>query len=118
MRHVPGGGELQLEQGHVRGVEVDRLDMHRVGGQVAHHVAAAGRDRDQAAGRPQLQGRHVDLGVLPDLGIDQALEHPRDHALEDAALGGGGRLQGSVAHKGVGQVGLPVWTGYGVRGSD
>ena len=99
---------FSFEQRHVRRVEVDRLDVHRVGGEVAHHVAAAGRDRHEPAGRPQLQGRHVDLGILPDLGVDQTLEHPREHALEDAALGGGGRLQGGVAHEGVGQVGLLV----------
>ena len=90
----------------MRRVEVDRLDVHRVGGQVAHHVAAARRDRHQPAGRPELQGRQVDLRILPDLGVDQTLEHAREHALEHAALGGGRRLQGSVAHEGVGQLGL------------
>ncbi len=58
--------------------------------------------------RPELQGRHVDLGILPDLCVDQTLEHAREHALEDATLGGGGRLQGSVAHEGVGQLGLLI----------
>jgi hypothetical protein len=83
-----------------------------VGGQVAHHVAAAGGDRDQSGGRPQLQGRHVDLGILPDLGIDQSLEHSGEHALEDATLGGWPRLQGGVPDERVGQWALPL------RGSD
>ena len=71
---LPGRGQLQLEQRHMGGIEVDRLDLHRVGHEVAHGVAAARRDGDDPARRPELQGRQVDLGVLPDLGVDQPLE--------------------------------------------
>ena len=63
--------------------------------------------------RPQLQGRHVDLGVLPDLGVDQPFEQLGEDALEDAALGGRRGLQGGVAHEGIGQ-----WALLGLRGSD
>ena len=112
VRQMAGGSELELEQGDMGGIEVDRLDPHRVGGEIAHHVAAARGDRDQPAGGPELQGRHVDLGILPDLGVDQPFEQLGEDALQDAALGDGRGLQGRVANEGVGQWALLL------RGSD
>ncbi len=58
----------------VMGVEVDRGDGGGIGQEVAHHVAAARGDGDEAVGRFQRQRLHVDLGILPDLGVDEAAE--------------------------------------------
>ena len=66
----------------MRAVEVDGGDAGRIGGQVGKHVAAAGGDRDHLMARADVERLHVDDRILPDLGIDQALEGEREQALE------------------------------------
>ena len=46
----------------------------RIGGEIAHDVAAARGDGDQPVVGSERQRLHVDLGVFPDLGIDEAAE--------------------------------------------
>jgi hypothetical protein len=68
----------------MRPVEIDRGDAGRIGGQIRQHVAAARGDGNDLMSRPDVERPHVDDRVLPDLGIDEALERKRKHALEHA----------------------------------
>ena len=64
-------------------VEVDRGDAGRIGGEVGEDVAASRGDGDHLMPRPDVERGHVDDRVLPDLGIDEALERQCEQALED-----------------------------------
>ncbi len=76
--------DLEPSERDMRPVEVNGGDAGRVGDEVGEHVAAARGDGDHLMPRPDLERRHVDDRVLPDLGIDEALEREREQALEDA----------------------------------
>src|ERR1700674_506017 len=64
-------GKLELEQRKVGFIEVDRVDLGWLCGEVRQRVATARRNRDD--GRSQRQSQRCKIGyrVLPDLGIDQ-----------------------------------------------
>jgi hypothetical protein len=79
------GRDLDPGQRDVRAVEVDRDDLLGVGGQVGEDVAAARCDRDEARLGSELEGGHVDRGILPDLRVDQALEGEGEAALQDTS---------------------------------
>ena len=68
----------------MRPVEVDRGDAGRIGRQVGEHVAAARGDGDHLMSGADVEGPHVYDRVLPDLGIDEALEREREQPLEHA----------------------------------
>ena len=89
---VSEGGELELVEGDVGGVEVDGDDALGIAGEVAHHVAAARGDGDDARLRGELQRFQVDARVLPDLRIDEAAEGEREGALMQA-----GQREGAAA---------------------
>ena len=77
--------ELQPEQGQMRRIEIDCDDPLGLGQEVAHDVAAAGRDgRDPRPGCEVERGQ-VDLRILPDLRVDEAREDLAEQALEKAA---------------------------------
>ena len=56
-------------------------------GQVGQDVAAARGDRHDVAVRPERQRLEVDLGILPDLGVDQAAEQPLEQSLQETFAG-------------------------------
>ena len=56
-------------------------------GQVGEHVAAAGRDGDDAVALAERHRLDVDVGVFPDLRIDQAGEEKRKEAFGEAGPG-------------------------------
>ena len=68
------GGELQAVQRDVMRVQIDDVDRGRSLGEVGEHIAAAGADCDDAMMRLQLHGLHIEIGVFPDLRIDEAGE--------------------------------------------
>ena len=84
VRQVLSRADLEPPERDMRSVEVDRGDAGRIGGQVGEHVAAARGDGDHLMPRPDVERGHVDDRVLPDLGIDEALERQREQALEHA----------------------------------
>ena len=83
-RQVADRGELQPVERHMGAAEIDRGDAAGIGDQIGEDVATSGRDRHHVALRRQRQRLHVDLGVLPNLRIDQALERPGEHDFEQA----------------------------------
>ena len=68
----------------MRAVEIHGEDPLRIGREIAQGVATPRCDRHQPGGRCDLQSRHIDPGVLPDLRIDEIPEGKREHALENA----------------------------------
>ena len=89
-RRQPGGGDqFQPVKRHMGPAEIDGRDVRRVGGQVGEHVAAARGDGHDMAVRPERQRLEVDLGILPDLGIDQAAEQPFEQPLQQTFTGKG-----------------------------
>ena len=84
---VPDSRELQAVQRDVGGVEVDGVDMGRRAGQVGQHVAAARGDGDDAVALAEFHRRDVDVGILPDLRIDQPGEEERKEPLRKAGPG-------------------------------
>ena len=68
----------------MRAAEIDRGDARGIAGQIGQDVAAARGDRHDMAVGLQRQRLEVDLGVLPDLGIDQAAEKPLEQPLQEA----------------------------------
>ena len=76
-------GTLEPVQGDMGRVEIDRVDQRRRAREIGKHVAAAGCDRHHAVAGPQVHRRHVDLGVLPDLGVDEAGKKQREEPLGD-----------------------------------
>ena len=100
--------EFQMIERDMRGVEVDRDDLGRVGDQIGKDVAAAARDRRDSLARLDRQRLHVDDRILPDLGIDQSPEGQRESAVEQALLAlailtddGGGDLAIGLAGHGI-----------------
>ena len=79
--------ELQTVQGDMRPVEVDGVDMRRRTREVGEHVAAARSDGDHAMAFEQVHRLDVDLGVLPDLRIDEAGEEQCEEPLGEARPG-------------------------------
>ena len=75
---------FQIVEGNMRGVEVDRDDLRRVGRQIGEDVAAPARDRRDPVARRDCQRLHVDHRIFPDLGIDETLERQRKSAVEQA----------------------------------
>ncbi len=67
-----------------------------IGGQIVEHVAAARSDGDEPVLWLKRQGFHVDIGIFPDLVVDEALEHQREEALQRPAAGGGGACMGGA----------------------
>jgi hypothetical protein len=53
----------------------------------------------------ELQGLEIDLGVLPDLVVHEALEHQGKEAFQRAAPGGGGALMGGAFEQQIGHGG-------------
>src|SRR6202043_1841387 len=64
-------GKLELEQRKMGLIEVDRVDLGRLCGQVRQRVAPARRNRDDGRSQRQLQRCKIGYRVLPYLGIDQ-----------------------------------------------
>src|ERR1700722_12401861 len=63
--------KLELEQRKVCFVEVDRVDLGWLCGEVRQRVAPARRNRDDGRSQRQLQRCKIGYRVLPYLGIDQ-----------------------------------------------
>lgn len=85
----------------MRGVEVDRDDLGRFGGQIGKDVAPAAGDCRNAVARLDRECLHIDDRVLPDLGIDQPLESQRERAVEQALF-----LLGILADDGGGDLAI------------
>ena len=90
--------ELEMAEGDMGAVEVDRADPRGIGCEIGQDVAGARGDRDEMVAGLQRQRLHVDDRVLPDLRIDQAGEGEREHPLQHAgarqrltAMDGGGQ---------------------------
>ena len=64
--------------------EIDRSDAAGIGDQIGEDVASTRRDRHHVALRRERERLEVDLGVFPDLGVDQSLERPGEHDFEQA----------------------------------
>ena len=75
-RQAAGRRELQPVERDVRQAEIDGGDVSRVGRQVGQHVAAARRDGHDVAVAIERQRLEIDLGIFPDLRVDQAAEQP------------------------------------------
>jgi hypothetical protein len=56
------GGQLELVERDMRGVEIDGGDALGIGDQIGQHVAAPAGDGHHAAVGPNLQGLHVHVG--------------------------------------------------------
>ena len=82
IRQVPRRAQLEPVERDMRAIEVDRGHVGRIGGQIAHDIAAAGGDGDDVVVGPNGQRLHVDDRVLPNLRINQALERESEQALE------------------------------------
>src|ERR1019366_572187 len=76
-------GKLELEQRKVRFIEVDRVDLSRLRGEIRQRVASAGGDGDDGRSQWQSQRRQIGDRVLPDLGIDQAAKPEREKPVPD-----------------------------------
>jgi hypothetical protein len=89
-RRQPGGGDqFQAIQRHVGAAEIDGSDARGIGGQVGEHVATARGDGHHVRIRPKRQCLEIDLGIFPDLGIDQAAEQPFEQPLQQTFTGKG-----------------------------
>ena len=86
-RQAAGCRELQPVERDMRPAEIDGRDARRIGRQVGEHVAAARGDGHNVAIGVERQRLEIDLGVFPDLRIDQAAEQPLEHTLEKALSG-------------------------------
>ena len=84
---IPRRAQFEAIERDMRAVEVDRGDAGGIGGQIAHHIAAAGGDGDDMIVRTDRQRLHVDDRILPDLRIDQSLEREGEQAFEQAGAG-------------------------------
>src|SRR6478736_6809055 len=62
---MAGGGELEPRQCDMCGIEIDGGDAGWIGEEIAQHVAAARRDRDDAATRLHIQRFEIDDRILP-----------------------------------------------------
>ena len=82
VRQVPGGGELQFQQCNVRLVEIDGVDLRRIGGEVAHHIATTRSDRDDAALAREFERFHVSARVFPNLRVDHRSEGEGERSFE------------------------------------
>ena len=80
------GGELQLVQRNVMRIEVNHVDAGRVAREIGQHVAAAGTDGDDTVTFAKLHRLHVDLGIFPDLRIDEAGEKNAEEPFGEAAF--------------------------------
>jgi hypothetical protein len=78
VRQVAGGREFQLHQRNMSFVEIDGMDPGRIGGQIAQHIAAAGRDGNDAALRINFERLEINARVLPDLRVDHRAERERE----------------------------------------
>ena len=86
-RQAAGRRDLQPVERDMRQAEIDRGDFSRIGRQIGQHVAAARRDGHDVAVSIELQRLEIDLGVFPDLRVDQAAEQPLEQAFEEAFAG-------------------------------
>jgi hypothetical protein len=75
------GRDLELVERDMAGIEVGDVDRGRTLGQIAQHVAAARRDGRDAVLRLELHRHQVDIGVFPDLRINEAGEEQAEKAL-------------------------------------
>ena len=78
--------QLQPVERDMGGVEVDRRDLRRIGGQIGEDIAAARRDRHHMTVGRDRQRFHVDRWIFPDLGIDQATEGEGEGAFQQPLL--------------------------------
>ena len=78
------GRELEAAEREMSAVEVDRADARRVRREIGQDVAAARCDRHQMVARTDVERRHVDDRVLPDLRIDEAAESEGEEAFQEA----------------------------------
>ncbi len=63
--------------------EIDRGDARRIVDQVGQDVAAARGDGHDVVVRAHLQRLEIDLGILPDLGVHQAMEEALEQPLQE-----------------------------------
>ena len=75
-------GNLELAQGDMRLVEINRGHAFGIGGEVGQRVAAAAGDAHHPAIGLNVEPFHVDHRVFPDLGIDEAFEGERKRLVE------------------------------------
>lgn len=104
---MPCRRDFQPPQCDMRGVEIDRDDLGRVGNQIGQDVAAARRDGDDAAVGLDLQRLHVDDRIFPDLRIDQSLEGEGKGTVEKPLLRRRARLR-----DGFDDLGVAHWSGH------
>src|SRR5260221_7001961 len=71
----------------MREAEIDRGDAGGIRRQIGENVAAARGDGHDMAVRPQRQRLEVELGVLPDLGIDEAAKQPLEQLFQETFTG-------------------------------
>jgi hypothetical protein len=69
---MPECRKLQAVERDVVRVEIDNVDRGGAPRQIGEHVAAAGADRHHAVVRRNLHRLHVEIGILPDLRVDEA----------------------------------------------
>ena len=81
------------------GIEVDRDDFGRIGGEIIEDIAAARGDGDEPVMGLELQRLEIDAGIFPDLVIDKALKHQGKKPLQRAARGGGRGLMRGLFEK-------------------
>ena len=85
VRQILRRRQFQAVKRHMGGVEIDRHDLSRIGGEIGQDIAAAAGDAGNAVPRRNLQRLHIDHGVFPDLRIDQAFEGEGERAVPQLA---------------------------------
>jgi hypothetical protein len=80
-------GKLQFVQRDMGAIEVERGDTCRIGGQIAHDIAAARSDRDDVVVRLDCQRFHVDDRIFPYLRIYEIAKCQCECALQNSRLG-------------------------------
>ena len=83
----------------MRLVEVDRIDLGRLRGEIGQRVAAAGRDGDDGRAERKLKGCEIGFGIFPDLGVDQTAKPEFEQPVPNRCLGLGSGVADRVRDK-------------------
>src|SRR5258708_20355180 len=95
----------------MRRVEVDGHDRGGICQKIIHDVAAAGRDRHHPALCIEAERLEIDVGVFPDLVVDEVLKPRREHPVENAAGADLPSLDDRVRDQGIAHEKAPVGRG-------
>ena len=85
VRQILRRRQFQAVEGDMGGVEIDRHDLGRIGGEIGQDIAPAAGDAGDAVARRDLQRLHIHHRVFPDLRIDQAFEGEGERAVPQLA---------------------------------